>query len=149
MIKRTSTFTIFLLLLAVTGYAQRGSRNEVDREKLESARVAFITNRLALTSEQAEKFWPIYNQHNESRRTHMGKLHGLSKEAGDNPSESKASELIEKRFQIQEDMLKDEKSFMREITKVITSVQAFKLSEANRDFTRQIYQMQHRRQREN
>lgn len=141
--------TLLLLLIMIAGYAQRGRGGEVDRDKLESARVAFITNRLALSSEQAEKFWPVYNKYNESRRDHMGKLQGLSKEAGDNPSESKAKELIERRFQIQEDMMKDEKAFMRDITKVITSVQAFKLSEANRDFTRQIYQMQRRGPRGN
>jgi Spy/CpxP family protein refolding chaperone len=128
----------------MTGYAQRGRGEDVDREKLESARVAFITNRLSLTSDQAEKFWPIYNKHNESRREYMSELHRISREAGDNPSEAKAKELIDRRFQIQEDMFKDEKAFMKEITKVITSVQAFKLSEANRDFTRQIYQMQRR-----
>lgn len=141
--------TLLLLLVMIAGYAQKGRGSEVDREKLESARVAFITNRLSLTSDQAQKFWPIYNQHNESRRDHMGRLYGLSREAGDNPSESKANELIEMRFQIQEEMLTEEKAFMRDITKVISSVQAFKLSEANRDFTRQIYRMQHREQRGN
>jgi len=149
MIKRKSALTLFLLLFVLAGYAQRGRGNQVDQEKLESARVAFITNRLGLSTDQAEKFWPIYNQHNESRRAFMDKLHGISKEAGDNPTEGKAKELIEKRFQIQEDMMKEEKAFMREITKAITSVQAFKLSEANRDFTRQIYQMQRRGRNEN
>jgi hypothetical protein len=149
MINKKPILILFLLLFTLAGYAQRGRGNEVDREKLESARVAFITNRLGLTADQAEKFWPVYNQHNESRRGHMDRLFGLSKEAGDNLSESKAKELIERRFQIQDEMIKEEKAFMREITKVITTVQAFKLSEANRDFTRQIYQMQHRRQRGN
>lgn len=149
MIKMKSVLTLILLFVVMAGYAQRGGRNEVDQDKLESARVAFITNRLNLTTDQAEKFWPIYNHHNSSRRGHMDKLQGLSKIAGDNPSESKAKELIEKRFQIQEEMMQEERSFMEEITKVISSVQAFKLSEANRDFTRQIYQMQRRGQRSN
>jgi hypothetical protein len=149
MIKRKSILTLILLLFMVAGYAQRGTRNEVDRDKLESARVAFITNRLSLTTDQAEKFWPIYNQHNAARRGHMDRLHSLSKEAGNDPSESKANDLIEKRFQIQEEMMKEEKAFMKEITKVISSVQAYKLSEANRDFARQIYQMQRRGQRDN
>jgi hypothetical protein len=32
------------------------------RQKIESARIALITERLGLTPEQAEKFWPIYNE---------------------------------------------------------------------------------------
>lgn len=149
MIKLKSIFTLILLLYVMVGYAQRGRGDQVDREKLESARVAFITNRLGLTPDQAEKFWPVYNEYNDSRRDFMNRLHGISKEAGDNPAERKAKELIEKRFQIQEEMLKQEREFMTEITKVITSVQAFKLSEANRDFTRHIYQMQRRGRNEN
>lgn len=149
MIKRKSVLTILLLLFVLAGYAQKGRGNQVDRDKLESARVAFITNRLDLTPDQAVKFWPIYNQHNESRRDLMDKLRGIGKVAGDNTSESNAKEMIEKRFQIQEEMLEEEKVFMGEITEVITSVQAFKLSEANRDFTRQIYQMQRRGRNEN
>lgn len=141
--------TVIMLLVVIAGYAQRSRGDQVDREKLESARVAFITNRLGLSPDQAEKFWPIYNEHNNSRREFMGRLHEISKEAGDNPVENKAKDLIEKRFKIQYEMLEDERAFMKEITKVITSVQAFKLSEANRDFTRQIYQMQRRGRNEN
>jgi len=144
MIQRTILLTLSLLFIGIAGYAQRDRGDRVDREKLESARVAFITNRLGLTPDQAEKFWPMFNQHNESRRDHMRRLYEISKEGGENPTESKAKELIQKRFQIQEDMLKEEKGFMQNITAVITPVQAFKLSEANRDFTRQIYQMQRR-----
>ena len=43
-----------LLLSAWTLSAQRG-------EKIEALRIAFITNKLALTSTESEKFWPIYN----------------------------------------------------------------------------------------
>ena len=31
-------------------------------EKMKAARVAFLTNELSLTSEEAQAFWPIYNQ---------------------------------------------------------------------------------------
>lgn len=144
MIQRNALLTFFLLLIGIAGYAQRDRGDRVDREKLESARVAFITNRLGLTPDQAEKFWPIFNQHNESRRDHMRRMYEISKDGGENPTESKAKELIQKRFQIQEEMLKEEKEFMQNISTVISPVQAFKLSEANRDFTRQIYQMQRR-----
>jgi|SRR5665213_1589071 len=32
-------------------------------DNVESFKIAFITKRLDLTSEQAEKFWPVYNQY--------------------------------------------------------------------------------------
>ena len=36
-------------------------------EKLETQRVAFITNRLDLTTEEATKFWPLYNEYSKKR----------------------------------------------------------------------------------
>ncbi|MCC5935805.1 MAG: Spy/CpxP family protein refolding chaperone [Lunatimonas sp.] len=125
--------------------AQRNERG-ADREKLEAARVAFITNRLSLTPDQAEKFWPLYNQYNDKRMAMMKKNHEINKSAEEGSlSDAKASELMAERFKVQEDMLKLEKSFMEEVTSAISPSQAFKLSIANRDFTRQLYQMQQRR----
>ncbi len=45
---------ITLLLTAGTVTAQRG-------ERIENLRIGFITNKLALTTSEAEKFWPVYN----------------------------------------------------------------------------------------
>lgn len=56
---------IFLFSLPVM--AQKGEKPEYDKEKLESAKVAFITQRLDLSPEQAEKFWPAYNQHSKEK----------------------------------------------------------------------------------
>ncbi|EON79191.1 hypothetical protein ADIS_0300 [Lunatimonas lonarensis] len=124
--------------------AQRPERRP-DREKLEAARVAFITNRLSISPDQAEKFWPLYNQYNDNRMDLMKKIHEINKSAEGNLSDTKARELIAERFKIQEELMALEKSFLGSITSVISPAQAFKLSEANRDFTRQLYQMQQRR----
>lgn len=61
----------FILILALaTGWAgasrAQGNPARPDgpgRDKIEAQRVAFITNRLALTSEESAKFWPVYNEH--------------------------------------------------------------------------------------
>lgn len=134
----------FMALMTVQVMAQRNERGP-DREKLDAARVAFITNRLSLTPDQAEKFWPLYNQYNEKRLALMKKNHEINKSAEGSLSDAKASELMTERFKVQEDLLKLEKSFMEEVTSAISPSQAFKLSIANRDFTRQLYQMQQRR----
>jgi hypothetical protein len=44
------------------------------RERLESFRIQFITNKLDLTPAEAEKFWPVYNEQREaSHRLMQGK----------------------------------------------------------------------------
>ena len=47
-------FILLVLISSIRVYGQRG-------EKLESLRIAFITNKLSLTTAESEKFWPIYN----------------------------------------------------------------------------------------
>ncbi len=38
-----------------------GDRFQGDPERVEALRTAFLTNRLALTPEEAAVFWPVYN----------------------------------------------------------------------------------------
>jgi hypothetical protein len=58
----------YLLLILVFfatfsfSYAQRGNGQRT--EKIQALKIAFITQRLHLTSSEAEKFWPVYNEYN-------------------------------------------------------------------------------------
>src|SRR5947209_16772410 len=56
---------LILFLFISTAYicnAQDGN-NKKDQEQIEALRSAYITNQLNLTSEEAQKFWPIYNRY--------------------------------------------------------------------------------------
>ena len=45
--------------------------NKVQRERLESFRIQFITKKLNLTPAEAEKFWPVYNEQKAASRNLM------------------------------------------------------------------------------
>ena len=45
--------------------------NKVQRERLESFRIQFITKKLDLTPAEAEKFWPVYNEQKAASRNLM------------------------------------------------------------------------------
>ena len=45
--------------------------NKVQRERLESFRIQFITKKLDLTPAEAEKFWPLYNEQKEASQNLM------------------------------------------------------------------------------
>ncbi|MDX1907747.1 MAG: hypothetical protein SF053_11985 [Bacteroidia bacterium] len=47
--------------LVLSVRAQPGMTNPQAQDKLGAYKVAFFTNRLALTSREAEVFWPVYN----------------------------------------------------------------------------------------
>ena len=58
---KTLFVMFFILLLGYFCMAQDG--NEETGKNLEAVRVAFITNHLKLSPEEAQKFWPVYNNY--------------------------------------------------------------------------------------
>lgn len=122
--------------------SDRQQDRSIDKEKLESARIAFITNRLSLTPTQAEKFWPLFNQNMKKRNEMMREMTRINRTDTKELSDQRATELINRKLDIQQNLLDIEKSFMKEITQVISPAQALQLGGVNRDFTRQLYRMQ-------
>ncbi len=59
-------FVGILILSVHQGSAQNESR-EARMEKFRTEKIAFITAKLELTTTEAEKFWPIYNQLEKER----------------------------------------------------------------------------------
>lgn len=57
--------------LAINVFAQpphgHGKRFEQRSEEIHARRVAFITNKVSLTSEEAQVFWPVYNEYNKKK----------------------------------------------------------------------------------
>ncbi|OYX13815.1 MAG: hypothetical protein B7Z16_15240 [Algoriphagus sp. 32-45-6] len=129
-----------LLLTSISANAQRPGQ-KVDPERLQAARIAFITSRIELTSEQAEKFWPIFNKYTETREATMRQLGDLNRGTSE-ISEEEAKKRIQKRFELQEKLLVDEKTFVAEVSAVLNQKQILRLNSIARDFTRHIYQRQ-------
>ncbi len=65
----TRTLTLLLLLLPGALFAQPpgGLPDGPEGERLRAARVAFLTQRLALTAEESAAFWPVFNEFDAER----------------------------------------------------------------------------------
>jgi len=60
--------TLLLLTIMSITWAMAQPQQADGRDKIESLKIAFITERLSLTPEQAQKFWPAYNQFNDEMK---------------------------------------------------------------------------------
>ncbi|HCH46042.1 MAG TPA: hypothetical protein DEV63_16635, partial [Algoriphagus sp.] len=99
--RKTLWIGIYLFLFSLQAYAQRPGQ-QFDRQKLEDAKIAFISTRLDLSPEQAQKFWPLYNQYSNQREANLRKLAELNpRREANSISDSQAKEMIAKRFAIQ------------------------------------------------
>ena len=136
---------ITLLLFLTLGYTAMAQRPAVDKEKLQAARIAFITTRIDLKPDQAEKFWPIFNQYSDTRENTMAQISKLGKDI-ETISEDEAKSRIQKRFQLQNQLIKEEETFVNNASRVLSSKQILMLSNIARDFNRYLYQRGRERQ---
>jgi hypothetical protein len=128
------TTILFCLLFAQITLAQ----DEDALRKVESARIALITERLELTPEQAEKFWPLYREYvskrQELRRQYMEARQSVN---GETLSEEESKRLLDKGLELKERQLSLDRLYSERLNNVITTRQILQLRKAEEDF-RQI-----------
>jgi len=104
-------------------------------EKIEAAKIALITERLELTPEQAEKFWPIYREFGKQRQEIRRDFDQARRKFDPNKaSEEENKKMLEMANQVKERQLKLEREYSERILKVITTRQMNNLRKAENDF---------------
>ena len=124
--KKYTLLIIIFFVVVGTSLAQRPDGN-YDREKLEAARVAFITTRLDLKPEQAQQFWPIYNVFNDAREKSLREMSDLGRTRDLKLSEADAKSRLARKF-------------VKDLSSVLTYNQIIRLDGLNREFARHIWQ---------
>lgn len=71
---------IALLLFSFTGMAQRKFDPQT-LELIKTKKIAFMTEQVGLTSQEAEKFWPVYNELEKERYMLMDKKRDLEEKS--------------------------------------------------------------------
>lgn len=66
-------FTIMIMLFSVAGaaIAQEQQPDLKQEEKIQTLEIAFISRKLNLTTDEAQKFWPVYNEYKRDMRQVM------------------------------------------------------------------------------
>ncbi len=124
-----------ILAAAQFGYGQ----HEHGREQLQSARIAFITERLNLTPETAQKFWPVYNQINKQKQELRKEEFSLRKSSNASElTEEDAKKLLANMYAIKERQLKLEMEAAEKYQEVLSAVQVVQLVKVEEDFRRMV-----------
>lgn len=129
--------------------AQGGRRGfqdgQVDREKLEAARIAFITNRLDLDSETAKVFWPVFNEFEKEKAELRTKYNGqkrelISNNGFKNISDEDASSLLDLYLEQKQAELNLEKKYLGRFKEVLSPQKVWMVVRFDSDFRRSIMQ---------
>ncbi|MBT8292933.1 MAG: hypothetical protein KJN70_06635 [Eudoraea sp.] len=135
---------LFLTVALVSGQGRPGM------DKIKSLKVAFITERVGLTSNEATMFWPVYNEHEEAlaqiRRKERVDIRSKMMDF-ENLSESEANRLLDQLIELEREKQELNVEFLSNIREVISPKKTFLLIKAEEDFKKRLLrQIQQRRQ---
>ena len=136
---------IFCLFASFVIYGQAGQ----GREKIRTLKVAFITERLSLTSEEAQVFWPVYNEHEKNtqriRRRERVEIQSKLMDM-DLLTNTEANQLLDQLITLEQEKQDLHIAFIDRISQVISPKKTLLLIKAEEDFKRRLLrEMQQRR----
>jgi hypothetical protein len=141
----------FLTLLLILGsyaytHAQGGAvaTKEQRQERVKALRVGVFTEKLALTSQEAQEFWPLYNETLARREAIQAQAKPQKPVSEMTDTELEAQ--ITKHFERQQDELDLEKEMMAKLRKVLPLRKLAQIPSVEREFREVIFKkMQERK----
>jgi hypothetical protein len=135
---------LLILLMAIPAFAQEETeelpKNPKAQEKIKAAEAAYITERLGLTPEEAEKFWPVFHEFRQKRQ-------GLREQYKDARKAGKPEkEILDLEFKLKQDQLDLEKDYSQRFQKIISPQKLMNLRQAEGDFRRLLLRQIQERQ---
>lgn len=129
---------IFLIATINISFAQRGSR-----EKVKALKIAHITKELNLSSQEAEKFWPVYNSFEESMRAFKQQERRAIRTIKDakgpnNLTDEKATELVDLHIKAINKRAASRTELITKLKKILPIKKILKLIKAEMDFNHQL-----------
>ncbi|GAB7257602.1 hypothetical protein [uncultured Polaribacter sp.] len=135
---------ILLLTIVLTSFSSMAQHTKESRKKIKALKTAYLTQELQLTSSEAEKFWPLYNKHEENidflrskgRLEYKKKI----KEAGDlnKLEESDAKKLVLLRLELENKMASEKEDFNTKVSKFLSYRKIMKLHISEREFAKKL-----------
>ncbi|MCB9170641.1 MAG: hypothetical protein H6597_07845 [Flavobacteriales bacterium] len=110
-------------------------------EEIKAQKSAYLTRKMDLSPEEAQKFWPVYNQYDkelEDARKEMREYHRSMKGRIEDLSESDASQMIDRELGFRQRDLDIRKKYTAEFKRTVGAQKTLQLFKAERDFNREL-----------
>ena len=126
---------ILALFISFSAFAQRGEQIE---ERIKAQKIAFISDKVQLTSEEAQQFWLIYNAFEAKIESiKSGDLRRIKQEMRrGNVSDDRADELLAEILNAENKMHETKMQLVKDLKEVISSQKIMQLKAAEDQFNR-------------
>jgi len=151
--KTNRTFRLFLLIMMpMAVFAQ--DRQQDRKDKIETMHIAYLSEKLNLTSGEAEKFWPVYNEYkteqDKLRKQRMDNVQAVIKANGvDNMSDADVQKLITDETDLETRQLDLRKVYITKFQQAIPIRKVAKFFIAEDEFKRYLLNQLRKRREQN
>jgi Spy/CpxP family protein refolding chaperone len=144
-----------ILLFFVTSFTVFSQKNQNNRgnqggEKIKAMKIGMITEELNLNTDQAEKFWPVYNDYSDERQAIMKEIRQKSRKSNDqNDSNDDILKNQDEILELKQKEITLTKKYRDSFLKVISVAQYSKLMDAERKFNEMLLEKLKERREKN
>ncbi|MDG1333117.1 MAG: hypothetical protein P8P74_12360 [Crocinitomicaceae bacterium] len=140
-ILQKSVLTFAIALFSFYGLSQDGKPRQTKQDKIEQLKIAYITKELDLSTEEAEKFWPVYNDMNDALKEEKKTRRTKSQELKKNFETLTEKEIEEKTIAILDSEIAEaklKKDHTEKIAKVIGYKKMVQLLRVEKQFKKEL-----------
>lgn len=127
---------LFLSLISWSSFSQ----NQNKREKIKALKVAFISERLALTETEAQKFWPIYNAYESKKDSQRRTGYNKQQQISEDMSEASAKAILNELIALEKERQDTRINYIQDLLKVMPAKKIIKLRIAEDEFNVKMLQ---------
>ncbi len=136
---------LFIVFISISAMAQDGPFIRKKKEQVKAMKVAFITNELELTPDEAAKFWPLFNAYEDKqqeirKQKLKGYLDRMDDDSFDKLSDKDASAMLTQMESTEDDLYQAKKKFVASLKSVLPPIKILKLKRAEENFNRKLLQ---------
>ncbi|MES2689527.1 MAG: hypothetical protein V4658_03945 [Bacteroidota bacterium] len=134
-------FLILLLGFGINALAQATDEPvDGEKQKMEALKIAFITEKLNLTSKEAEVFWPVFNRYDKEVKTIRKKERESARAYSQktNSTEQEADKFLTEQLALKQQEVDLLKKFIPEFKKVLPLPKVARLLSLEQEFKMQL-----------
>lgn len=141
---RKTTVCLSLLLGLIPLLSQAQPRPM--EERIDALRIAFFTEKMQLTPEESQNFWPLYNEYQDKEKS-IRKSYRDDKSL-ELMSDAEAEKLIENSFEMEEKLLDLRREYYQKMRRVLPVRKVALLSRIERQFKERLLEEWRNRQQD-
>ncbi|MBP6978810.1 MAG: hypothetical protein PHD61_04510 [Bacteroidales bacterium] len=134
-------FCLALTILTLSVSGQPDTPADSKRDVVKAHKIAFLTDRLSLTPEEAQRFWPVYNEYQDKKeivQKEMFKGMDLRDMDIDVLTDEEATEIADNQIIKAQKLLDVQKEYHIKFKEVLPIQKVLKLYQAEKDFQHEL-----------